>query len=340
MMRGGTRSAADVLKMIGQQRPEAESMVEAFKGAFSSTEMRELFTNMRESMRLNPAPPNHLSFANYYDRGAALAAMGPASQQIAERGFEFFMKHGVKLTNNASGPDAETPLHRVAVSGGSIATAKTLLEQGADPNVARPDGRMPYELAFRHGNQKVAELLLSHGAKTDGVRPMDRLFGACIRGEEETAAKALLVSHPDLPNNLEPEDCEMIVQLAGRNKLVTMRMLAGLGFHLTSPGESGATPLHVAAWHGDVGMVKLLLDAGASVNAGDAAYGTSPLGWAAHGSKNCKPADDDYIAVVAALIDAGADYQSAVNHWGVGPEQVCSPGLAGQIISMKPSRRE
>jgi ankyrin repeat protein len=206
------------------------------------------------------------------------------------------------------------------------------MDQGADPNVTRPDGRTPYQLAVRHGNDHVAELLLSHGASTEGVQPKDRLLGACIRNDTDTA-KTVLLANPDLTNRLEPEDCEAIVRLVGKNKLDTIQMMSGLGFHLRSRGESGATPLHVAAWHGHVHMVALLLDVGASVNARDVTYDTSPLAWAAHGSKNCREADEDYCAVVTALIDAGADYQSAVNRWGVGPERVCSPAVTDLLSS-------
>ena len=325
MLRGGiTRPAGEVSKTIAQRFPGGEAMVQAFKSAFSSTEMRGLFAQMREGLRLNPPPPNHLSFANYYDPGAAIAAIGPAGQDLAARGFSLFMQHGVKPTNTPSGPDADTPLHRIAISGTSMEMAKVLLDQGADPNVTRADGRTPYQLAVRHGNNHVAELLLAHGATTDGVRPMDQLLGACIRNDAETA-KTILLAHPHLPNFPEPEDCEVIVRLVGKNKMDTIQMMAGLGFHLTSRGESGATPLHVAAWHGHVQMVKLLLEVGASVNARDVTYDTSPLAWAAHGSKNCRQADEDYCEVVTALIEAGAEYRFAVNRWGVGPERVCSP---------------
>jgi ankyrin repeat protein len=332
LQRGGAaRAAENITKNVMQRIPEGESMIQAFSRTFNSTEARDLFAQMRENLRLNPPPPNHLSFADYYDRGAALAKMGPMGQDLAGRGFSLFMKHGLKLTNRPSGPDLETPLHRIAISGGSIEMAKTLLGEGADPNVRRPDGRTPYELAVRHGNDHVAELLLSHGASTAGVRPIDQLLGACIRNDEE-GAKAILLKHPDLTTNLDLVDSEAIVRLAGRNKLDTMRMMAGLGFHLTARGESGSTPLHVAAWHGHVDMVRLLLDNGAPVNARDATYNTSALAWAADGSKNCRLADDDYCIVITALIDAGAEYASAVNHWGVGPERVCSPAVE-KVIS-------
>src|SRR5262249_40027106 len=130
----------DVSKMIAQRGPGGEAMLQAFKSAFSSNEMRDLFTQMREGLRLNPPPPNHLSFANYYDPGAAIAAMGPAGQDLAARGFSLFKQHGFRPTNTRSGPDAETLLHRIAISGISMEMAKVLLGQGADPNVTRADG--------------------------------------------------------------------------------------------------------------------------------------------------------------------------------------------------------
>ena len=97
---------------------------------------------------------------------------------------------------------------------------------------------------------------------------------------------------------------------------------------LAKPGKSGATALHVAAWHGHADMVRLLLEFHAPVNVRDTMYGTSPLGWAAHGSINCRNADDDYCATVAALLDAGADSEASINPWGVRPGNICSLRVA------------
>lgn len=54
-------------------------------------------------------------------------------------------------------------------------------------------------------------------------------------------------------------------------------------------------------------------------------FGSSPLGWAAHGSKNCGPANDEnYLAIVRALLDAGADRKSSINKWNEPPENLGS----------------
>ena len=45
---------------------------------------------------------------------------------------------------------------------------------------------------------------------------------------------------------------------------------------------SGATGLHVAAFHGRRDVVELLLAAGADVNARDGTHGATPAGWAIH----------------------------------------------------------
>ncbi len=322
-------AAGQALKTI-PQTPSAQSMMDAFKSAFSSSEMRSLMSDIRDGLRLNPPPPAN-PFATYYDRRVGI---GPAASDVAKRSFGLFLQHGVKPTNDANGPDLETPLHRIAVSGMSIEMARFLLEEGADPNVVRPDGRRPVELAVRNGNEEAAQLLLAHGAATDGVSPADALLGACIRADSETA-NAVLAAHPDLPAKITSEDFETIVQIAGRNKVDSMRLANELRIDVKAVGESGATPLHIAAWHGHAEMVRLLISVGAPVNLRDTAYRTSALGWAAHGSKNCRSADHDYCAVVAALRDAGGRHEAAVNRWGIPPERICSEAVA-QVLGGLP----
>jgi ankyrin repeat protein len=46
--------------------------------------------------------------------------------------------------------------------------------------------------------------------------------------------------------------------------------------------EQGATPLHHAAWDGDLTLIQQLVDAGADPTITDLRYGTTPLGWAEH----------------------------------------------------------
>jgi hypothetical protein len=72
-------------------------------------------------------------------------------------------------------------------------------------------------------------------------------------------------------------------------------------------GEYAQTPLHWAAWHGNVEMVRDLLAHGAPVEAEETQYGGTPLGWALHGSLHGWHRDKgDYVATLKALLDAGA----------------------------------
>src|SRR5262249_26153912 len=88
------------------------------------------------------------------------------------------------------------------------------------------------------------------------------------------------------------------------------------------------TPLHHAAWLGRPDLVKHLLAIGAPVNARDSRYGSSPIAWAAHGSVNCRSADDDYVAVVNLLLDAGSTRESSINRWDEPPESMSSRAVA------------
>ncbi len=82
-----------------------------------------------------------------------------------------------------------------------------------------------------------------------------------------------------------------------------------LGFPVDARGgDDGGTVLHAAAYSGSAGAVRLLLDRGANLQARDATWDSPPLDWAAVGSGE-RPATNprpDWIATVAALLDAGA----------------------------------
>ncbi|HXE75191.1 MAG TPA: ankyrin repeat domain-containing protein [Candidatus Xenobia bacterium] len=67
--------------------------------------------------------------------------------------------------------------------------------------------------------------------------------------------------------------------------------------------KEGSTPLHWAAWRGQVEAVRLLLEAGAEVNARNqnTHWGTTPLHAAAHGNQ---------AAVAQLLLEYGGDVHS------------------------------
>jgi hypothetical protein len=224
----------------------------------------------------------------------------------------------------------DSPLHHLAQWEGDAATAEVFLSHGADPNLRSAGGRTPYFLAVRAGNIAVADVLGAHGANAGDVRPIDELVGACRRADAD-AAWSIVRSHPDVVKTMGLQDREVLLQAAAKNRLAQVTLMSELGFDLGAFGECGATALHVAAWHGHVEIAELLVHFLAPVNVRDATYGTSSLGWAAHGSRNCRDADERYSAVVDALLGAGADYSSAVDRWGIRPENVCSPHVGALL---------
>jgi ankyrin repeat protein len=76
---------------------------------------------------------------------------------------------------------------------------------------------------------------------------------------------------------------------------------------VTSGGQHNGTPLHWAAWHGNLEMVKLLLAKGAPLEDANNDFRATPLGWAMHGSQNGWHRETgNYPEVVRALLSAGA----------------------------------
>ena len=75
--------------------------------------------------------------------------------------------------------------------------------------------------------------------------------------------------------------------------------------------DAPSTPIHEAAWKGDIPAIRQLVKAGADVNAPDA-LGATPLYWAARGGHalgphRCRGEAEGRPSVIAALLELGAD---------------------------------
>ena len=247
----------------------------------------------------------------------------------AIRGMKWLLEHGAD-PNVTSYAHRETPLHTLARGGHAAETLEMFIAHGADVNAARADGKTPLVLALRAGAAETAATLRKHGATETNVTPADELVTACMAGDE-ARARAVLARHPDLMSSLTPEDRQALAQAGTEDRVKSVRLMASLGFPVDQEAAEPGTPLHHAAWHGRAAVVRTLLEMGAPLDFRDREFGSSPLGWASHGSANCRTADDDYLAVVDLLLDAGSAREPSFNRWGAPPEALASARVAAHL---------
>jgi ankyrin repeat protein len=285
--------------------------------------------NHTECLELLVAHGADISFAHPVYKNTALYFL--ADIDARPDGVQWLLEHGAD-PNVPSGELGATPLHRVA-SNGNAEQARLLIKHGADVNAIRTDGRTPFALAVRSGSTEVLESLRAANARSDAITPVDELLGACMTGDE-SSARAILGKTPELIGSLTPDDHRMLLHAAGRGRAAAVRLMVSLGFDIaiTEP-EDGWTALHSAAWRGRVEIGRLLVSLGAPVNVRDSRYGSSPIAWAAHGSTYCRKADEDYCAIVDALIDAGSSYSAAINRWDQPAEKLASPAVRAHLMA-------
>ncbi len=172
--------------------------------------------------------------------------------------------------------------------------AKILLDKGANPSAAR-DGVTAMRLAANqiHPNEEIEnakiqqqiKFLRDHGAVVD-------LFSAVAIGDEEEVRR-LLKSNPASANSRGPDGYPALHFAVRMNDANIVRALLGSGCEIDirnkceHTGCIEETPLHCAAFWGRYEFAKLLLDAGADVNALTNRKST-PLHEAAHEKReNC-----------------------------------------------------
>jgi hypothetical protein len=93
-----------------------------------------------------------------------------------------------------------------------------------------------------------------------------------------------------------------------RNNTRAVELLLEAGWPTVVFNEKNQTPLHYAAWHGNLVLVKALLAHQAPVNVFETEHGGGPLAWALHGSQHSWERNSgDYPAVTRELLAAGAE---------------------------------
>jgi ankyrin repeat protein len=287
----------DFQKWLSAARQQQPVMSEAFREYFGSPEVRLQFENRMEAIRQEQGQGPLWGSEKWWFHTRAAPPM------MALEMFRPMLERRA-LDPNKTGIDGYSMFHRAAQNG-TPDVLRLFVDHGANLEHRTPDGKTALVLAVREGRNLNVDILRARGATSAGLRPIDELVGACVRADE-AGAQSVLKIHPQVLSQASLEDAEVLVRAAATNILDRVRLMLSCGFDPGAFGEGGLTPLHAAAWHGHVEMVRLLLGFHAPVNSPDATFGSSPLAWADHGSRHRQDAEKDYRAIVNALVGAGA----------------------------------
>lgn len=208
--------------------------------------------------------------------------------------------------NKRAGPLSETPLH-VATRRRRVSAIEVLLDGGADIDAQTVGGKTAYAHAVRRGFEEVAALLRLRGASTV-LNQADRFAVAIVNGRMDEA-RTILAADVGAARTGNPEEDRLLADVAGRGDTTAVTLLIRAGADLRAPGLDAGTPLHQAAWFGQPDNARLLVSAAAPLDIFDATHKSSPIGWAAHGSRYSGGAwerQDAYVSLVQMLLAAGS----------------------------------
>lgn len=170
------------------------------------------------------------------------------------------------------------PLH-LAVIQRQPAVVRALLELGANLECLDEAGFTPLDHAGLIGALDMVSILIDAGAKL-------RLPAAAALGRDADVAR-LLRRDPDA---LKPEGrwSRLILRASehGSGKMVETLLQNGASLNIRDnprtsiDSTAGYTPLHAAAWNGNLSVIPVLLRHGADVRAREEKYHGTPAGWA------------------------------------------------------------
>ncbi|WP_165253661.1 ankyrin repeat domain-containing protein [Paludisphaera soli] len=162
-----------------------------------------------------------------------------------------------------------------------------------------------YQAAEKYGHQDVIRLLL------DRSSTVERLIALCWL-HDATGVTDLLAANPGLA--VSADDRSEVARAATRNDTEAVRLMLQAGLPVNARGQHGATPIHWAAFHGNLAMIQAILPFGPPLEDAENDYKSRPLGWATYGSEHgWYSGSGDYVGTVEALLAAGSKLPAKVS---------------------------
>jgi uncharacterized protein len=245
----------------------------------------------------------------------------------AERGNATILRRLVASGASANGTDrsGDTVL-MAAVRSGSLEAVTVLVEAGADVNAADPQlGHTVLMWAVRSDSASIVRLLLARGASLEartriGAKPAARPPGA---GGGSHGVGIVRSGVPPQGEQLPtPGGMTPLLFAARDGSLEAARVVIEAGANLNAADPNGMTPLMMAITNGQIRVAQLLIDKGADVRAADW-YGRTPL-WAAVEIRNLDVRSgatdngidrDAAMRLITSILDKGADVNARVKEF-------------------------
>jgi ankyrin repeat protein len=222
----------------------------------------------------------------------------------------------------AAGADPNAPLTKSADTAlmmasrtGQVEAVKVLLDHGAQVNAKETWGgtiALMWAVSERHSD--VAKLLIDHGADVNAKSNfVPSASGRGFEGTTPVAAKPNQGIEEFASGLLTP-----LMFAAREDDIESARLLVKAGADVNAIGGDGKDALGLALFNGSYDVASLLIDKHANVNQADAQRFT-PLFWAVD-RRNMETAPNfpwivttDPLPVIKKLLDAGADTNAVIN---------------------------
>jgi ankyrin repeat protein len=109
-----------------------------------------------------------------------------------------------------------------------------------------------------------------------------KLTAACWLHDGATVA-SFRAQHPDIAENLSEADRTESAHAARNNDTQAVLLMLEAGLPVSAGGQHRGAPLHCAAWHGNLNLVRALLRSNIPLEDSENDFHATPMGWTTHG---------------------------------------------------------